>query len=161
MAEDIEDRDTVALLTPVANGKVLAAVCALNRVAADIIETPPTGSFAVIEDDSEGAVERAAGIMSAFIGAMPMLAMERRAGQLSVTQWQQGEMVKELAPGLALDQAPHAVTKLMSGATTVEELKADKPEVVYSSRMSRWSAFWKLRGYAKQAKREQRDRGSR
>ena len=156
MAAEFVERDTVALLTPVANGKVLAAVCALNKIKADIIETPPTGAFAVIEDVSEGAVERAAGAMSAFIGAMPMLAMERRAGPLSIAQWQRGEMIKQLPPGLALDQAPHAVTSLMAGSKTIEQVKDEKPAAVHSSRMSRWTAFWRLRKLAGQAKREQR-----
>jgi hypothetical protein len=56
---------------------------------------------------------------------------------------------------LALDRAPEAVVALMSGAMTIEQFLAHVPEKVYSGRMGRWRAFWRLRRLARQGRREQ------
>ena len=150
-------RDTVALLTPIANGKVLAAMCALNGAKCDVIEVPQ-GTFAVMLDDSEGSADRAALAATAIHRDIVLLAMERRAGQVTITRWAHGARGEDIPPGLALDQAPAGVQGLMLGATTIEELLAQDPSKVHSGRVGRLRAFWRLRRLAAQAKREQRAR---
>ena len=145
-------RDTVALFTPVPNGKVLAAISALNGCRCDVVEVS-NGTLAVMLDEREGAADRAARAVSVFIGDFPVLAMERRAGHLSVVRWQKGVRGESLPPGLALDRAPEAVVSLMTGAVTVDELIARDPSAVHSGRMGRWRAYWSLRKLSREAKR--------
>ncbi|MBN2176221.1 MAG: hypothetical protein JW722_01015 [Demequinaceae bacterium] len=148
-------RDTVALLTPIANGKVLAAICALNGCRCDVIEFRQ-GTLAVMVDDREGLADFAAARVGAFAKDAIILAMERRDGQLSVVPWTGGLRGEELPPGLALDRAPEAVVALMSGAMTIETLLEHAPGRVLSGRTGRWRAFWALRRLARQGRREQR-----
>lgn len=147
--------DTVALLTPIANGKVLAAICAFNGVRCDVLEVPQ-GTFAVLLDDSEGAGDRAARAVSALNREIVLLAMERREGQVTIARWAGGARGDDLPPGLALDQAPEGIQKLMLGHTTIEDLLAADPSKVHSGRVGRFRAFWRLRRLGAQAKREQR-----
>ena len=148
-------RDTVALLTQIADGKVLAATCALNGAKCDVIEVPQ-GTFAVLVDDSEGAGDRAAMAVTAFHRELALLLMERRAGRVTVTRWARGERGEDVPPGLALDQAPEGVQRLMLGRATIEDLLAADPGKVHSGRVGRLRAFWRLRRLASAAKREQR-----
>jgi hypothetical protein len=146
-------RDTVALLTPIPNGKVLASICAINGIKGQVIETS-AGAFAVLDDTSEGSTDTAGHAISAFVKDRPILALERRAGQVTIRRWLAGTQGDSLPPGLALDQAPGAITTLMMGTQTIEELALTHPDKVYSASMSRFSAFRSLRKLAKQAKKE-------
>lgn len=147
------DSDTVALLTPIPNGKVLAAICSLNRIGGKVIETG-AGAFAVLDDTSEGATDHAGQVISAFVKERPMLAMERRAGQITIHRWMAGHKGEQLSPGFALDDAPGAITTLMMGTETIDDLAATHPDKVHDANMSRVKAFRELRKLAKQAKRE-------
>jgi hypothetical protein len=149
------EKDTVALLTPIANGKALAAVCALNGVQGRVLETS-VGAFAVLDDTSDGATDKAGEVVSAFVKLEPILAMERRAGQITVTRWLAGDKGDQLAPGFALDQAPGAIVTLMTGSQTIDELAEAHPGKVFDARMGRFAAFRELRKLSKQARREQR-----
>ena len=155
MTDKHMESDTVALLTPVPNGKVVAAICSINKIRGMVIETS-AGAFAVIEDTSEGSTEAAAAAISTFVRDHPVLAMERREGQVTIHQWLGGTQGKKLAPGLALDQAPGAITTLMMGTQTIDELAETHPDKVFKANMSRFTAFRQLRKLAKQAKKEQR-----
>lgn len=150
-------RDTVALLTPVANGKVLAAVCALGGCRCDVIEFRQ-GTLAVMVDDREGLADVAAMRAGAFIKEATILAMERRDGQLSVVSWKGGVRGEEMPPGLTLDRAPEPVVALMTGAMTIEQLLEHAPDRVYSGRMGRWRAFWALRRLARKGRRQQAEK---
>ena len=154
MPENPEERDIVAILTPVPNGKVLAALCAVNGAHGQVIETS-AGAFAVLDDASEGAADKAGEAISAFVKTQPVLAMERRAGQLTVTKWEAGENKGTLPPGLALDQAPGAITTLLTGAQTIDELAETHADKVFSARTGRIKALRDLRKLAKQAKAQQ------
>jgi hypothetical protein len=145
--------DTVALFTPIPNGKVLAAVCAVNGIRGRVLETA-AGAFAVIDDTSEGSTDRAGEVISGFVKDRPILALERRAGQITVTRWEAGVAREKLAPGFALDDAPGAVVSLMTGAQTMDDLAAVHPDKVFSAQMGRMSAFRELRKLAKQARKE-------
>jgi hypothetical protein len=154
--EDVPDflaQDTVALFTPVANGKVLAAICALNGCRCDVIEVAK-GTLAIMEDTSEGVVDRAASGLAAFAKDATVLAMERREGQLSVVSWTAGVRGDDLPPGLALDRAPDIVVDLMTGAVTIDDVLARDRSKVHSGRMGRFHAFWRLRKLARQSRRE-------
>ncbi len=165
MAEDLDkpepttephlEKDVVAFLTPVPNGKVLAAYCALAGVDAEVIESAG-GTFALLKDGSPKAAEIAARTMSTLVKNLPLLAMERRAGQISIHQWNAGEQGASLPPGLALDKAPTAITRLMTGVVTIDEVREAHPDTVYSSAMGRLKAVRELRKAAKQVKNQQR-----
>lgn len=147
------DNDTVALFTPIQNGRVLAAVCALNGVHGQTIETA-AGAFAVLDDTSVGAVDHAGQVVSAFVKTQPILAMERRAGQITIHQWLGGVKGEKLPPGLALDEAPGVITTLMAGTQNIDELAATHPGKIFQARMSKFAAFRELRRAAKDAKRQ-------
>jgi len=150
---DPAETDTVALFTPIPNGKVLAAVCALNGIHGRVLETS-AGAFAVIDDTSEGSTDKAGEVISGFVKDRPILALERRAGQITVTRWERGVAKEKLAPGFALDDAPGAVVSLMTGSQTIDELAATHPDKVFDARMGRMKAFRELRKLSKQAQRE-------
>jgi hypothetical protein len=153
MGEKHLETDTVALLTPIPNGKVLAAICSLNNIGGKVIETG-AGAFAVLDDTSEGATDHAGQVISSFVKERPMLAMERRGGQITIHRWMGGERGEQLSPGFALDDAPGAITTLMMGTETIEQLAATHPDKVHDANMSRMKAFRELRKLAKQAKRD-------
>jgi len=95
---DPAERDTVALFTPIPNGKVLAAVCAVNGLRGRVLETA-AGAFAVLDDTSAGSTDKAGEVISGFVKDRPILALERRAGQITVTRWESGTAREKLAPG--------------------------------------------------------------
>lgn len=145
---------TVALLTPIPNGKVLAAICSLNNIGGKVIETG-AGAFAVLDDTSEGAVDHAGKVVSTFVKDRPMLAMERRDGHITIHRWTAGVKGESLSPGFALDEAPGAITTLMMGTETIESLAVTHPDKVHDANMGRVKALMELRKLAKQAKRDQ------
>ncbi len=151
-ASNPAESDTVALFTPIPNGKVLAAVCAINGLRGRVLETA-AGAFAVLDDTSAGATEKAGEVISGFVKDRPILALERRAGQISVTRWEAGVAREQLAPGFALDEAPGAVVTLMTGAQTMDDLAAVHPDKVFDARMGRIAGFRALRKLSKQAQR--------
>jgi len=151
---DPTESDTVALFTPIPNGKVLAAVCAVNGLKGKVLETS-AGAFAVLDDTSDGATEKAGEVISGFVKDRPILALERRSGQITVTRWEAGRAIEKLAPGFALDDAPGAVVSLMTGSQTIDELASTHPDKVFSARMGRMKAFRELRKLAKQAQSQQ------
>ncbi len=151
--------DTVALLTPIPNGKVLAALCALNKIRATVLETS-AGAFAVIEDTSESSTDNAGRAISAFVRDRPMLAMERRAGQITIHRWLAGQKGESVAPGLALDQAPGAIVSLMTGAQHIDDLAATHDDKVFDANMGRFKAFMQLRALARDAKKRARRDGT-
>lgn len=148
------DKATVALLTPLPNGKVLAAICSLNSISGKVIETG-AGAFAVLDDTSEGAVDHAGKAISSFVKDRPMLAMERRGGHITIHRWTAGVKGESLSPGFALDEAPGAITGLMMGTETMENLAVTHPDKVHDANMGRIKAVRELRKMAKQAKRAQ------
>jgi hypothetical protein len=147
------ESDTVALLTPIPNGEVLAAICSLNKIGGKVIETG-AGAFAVLDDTSEGATDHAGQAISAFVKDRPMLAMERRSGHITIHTWLAGVKGESLSPGFALDDAPGAILNLMMGTETIDDLAQSHPDKVYDANMSRMKAFGRLRKLAKQAKRD-------
>ncbi|WP_152650580.1 hypothetical protein [Demequina aurantiaca] len=153
-AEASEEKATVALLTPLPNGKVLAALCSLNSIDGKVIETG-AGAFAVLDDTSEGAVDNAGKAISTFLKEQPMLAMERRGGHITIHRWSAGEKGESLSPGFALDQAPSAITNLMMGTENIEDFAVTHPDKVHDANMGRFKAFKELRKMAKEANRRE------
>lgn len=145
---------TVALLTPIPNGKVLAAICSLNSIGGKVIETG-AGAFAVLNDTSEGAVDHAGKVISTFVKDRPMLAMERRGGHITIHRWTAGVKGESISPGFALDEAPGAIADLMMGTETIDGLAVTHPDKVHDANMGRVQAFRQLRKLAKEAKRAQ------
>jgi len=155
MAEDFLERDTVALMTPIQNGKVLAAFCGINGIRAKVVETS-AGSFAVLDDTSARATDRAGKAVSASLRGQPVLAMERRSGHMKVYRWTAGKKTQELSPGLALNKAPGVIVTLMSGSQTIEEIAAVHPGKVHVTPAGRWKSSRALRALARQAKKQLR-----
>lgn len=144
-----------ALFTSLPNGKVLAALCALYGVKARVLETS-AGALAVLDDPAPEALHSAATAVSGFAKTQPLLAMERRAGQITIWKYLGGEQGETLPPGLALNEAPGVVTTLMSGAQSIDDVAATHPGKVFDGRMGRFAAFRALRSLSKEAKRAQR-----
>ena len=142
-----------ALFTPIPNGRVLAALCGLNKVNARVLETSG-GTLAVLADASEEALDHAAAAISTFAQQSPLLAMERRAGQITIHTYTAGERGTSLPPGLALNDAPGVVTTLMSGAQTIDDLAASHPDKVHGAPRGRLRSFWALRTLARAAKKQ-------
>src|SRR5690606_25587852 len=113
-------------LTPIGPGRVLAALCGLNRVKAQVLETP-AGAMAVLDDASAEGLERAARAVSAFVRNQPVLAMERREGQITIRRWLSGVAGDTVPPGLAIDQAPSEVIALMTGTQTIDQIAQTHP----------------------------------
>lgn len=149
----LESDALAALLTPIPNGRVLAALCAINGARGQVIETS-AGAMAMLDDASPAALNRAAAAVSSFAKEHPLLALERRDGQVSVWRYQGGARGDSLPPGLALNEAPGVVTTLMAGSQTIDELSRTHEDKVFSARMSRFKAFRELRKLSRQAKRE-------
>ena len=147
--------DTIAaILTPIPSGRVLAALCALNGTRGQVIETS-AGAMAVLDDATPGAVDALAAAVSGFAKEHPLLALERRDGQVSVWRYQAGRKGESLPPGLALNEAPGVVTTLMAGSQTIDQLAQTHPDKVFSARISRFKAFRELRKLARKAKKAQ------
>lgn len=142
-----------ALFTPIPNGKVLAALCALNGVRARVLETS-AGAMAVLDDTTPDSLHGAAHAVSSFAKDRPLVAMERRDGQITVWRYLAGERGDTLPPGLALNDAPGVVTTLMTGAQTLDDLEETHADTVFDARMGRFTAFRTLRKLANQAKQE-------
>lgn len=153
VAEPREDA-IAAILTPIPSGRVLAALCALNGTRGQVIETS-AGAMAVLDDAAPGAVDILAADVSGFAKEHPLLALERRDGQVSVWRYQAGRKETSLPPGLALNEAPGVVTTLMAGSQTIDELAETHRDKVFSARMSRFKAFRELRKLARKAKKAQ------
>ncbi len=148
-----QEQATVAIFTSIPNGKVLAAVCGVNGIMGKVLETS-AGSFAVLDDTSEGATAKAGQAISMFVKTVPILAMERRDGQIIVTQWEAGASKGNLAPGFALDQAPGVIVSLMTGSQTIEQIAETHPDKVFDAHMGRLKAVRELRKLAKQARNQ-------
>lgn len=152
--DDAVTGDLAAVLTPIPNGRVLAALCAINGVRGQVIETS-AGAMAMLDDASERALDRAASAVSSFAKEHPLLALERRDGQVSVWRYMAGTRGDSLPPGLALNDAPGVVTTLLSGAQTIDDLAATHDDKVFSARMGRFKAFRELRSLSRQARAQQ------
>ena len=132
---------------------MLAALCGINKVKARVLETSG-GTLAVLADSSEQALDNAATAVSSFAKQSPLLAMERRAGQITIHTYTAGGRGKSLPPGLALSDAPGVVTTLMSGAQTIDDLAASHPDKVFDAPRGRLRSFWSLRTLARAAKKQ-------
>ncbi len=152
-SEDPSSTPLAALLTPIANGKVLAAICAINRAKGQVLETS-AGTMAMLDDTDPESLDRAAAGVSAMSRDFPLLALERRDGQITVVRYANGQRGETLPPGLALNDAPGVVTTLMSGAQTIDDLAATHEDKVFSARMGRFKAVMQLRKLGAQARKQ-------
>jgi len=115
----------------------------------------------VLHDATPDNLHGAARYVSRFAKERPLVAMERRDGQITVWRYLAGQRGDTLPPGLALNDAPGVVTTLMTGAQTIADLAETHEDKVFDAHMSKFAAFRQLRTLSTQAKREakeQRDR---
>ena len=111
LSELDDERPTVALvITPVALAAPLAAACALAGVDADVVPSE-VGAIAVLRDPLAGPVS-AAGV-SQMLRQVPVVLLERRASQMSASQWVGGQRTRDLPPGLVLSDAPEVLEELL------------------------------------------------
>lgn len=135
LSELDEERPTVALVvTPVAGAAPLAAACALAKVAADVVPSD-VGAIAVLRDPVAGRAGAAA--VSQLLRQVPVVLLERRASQMSATQWVAGEQERDLPPGLVLSDAPEVLEELLLDGRA----PATVDGVVSSAGMSRFAAM--------------------
>jgi len=144
---------TAALLTPIPNGKVLAALFGVNGLKGRVLENS-AGTLAVLDDSSDRALHAAAAIISNFAKDAPLVALVRRDGQITAWKYFAGERGDTQAPGLILNEAPGVVSTIMSGAQTIDQVAATHPDKVFDAHMSRIAALKLLRASAKLAKRQ-------
>ena len=144
---------TAALLTPIPNGKVLAALFGVNGIKGRVLENA-AGTLGVLDDASERDLHSAAAVISNFAKDRPLIALIRRDGQITAWRYFAGERGDTQAPGLILSGAPGVVSTIMSGAQTIDDIAATHPDKVFDARMGRLAAFKQLRASAKQAKRQ-------
>lgn len=144
---------TAALLTPIPNGKVLAALFGVNGLKGQVLENS-AGTLAVLDDTSDSALHSAAAIISNFAKDSPLVALVRRDGQITAWRYFAGERGDTQAPGLILNDAPGVVSSIMSGAQTIEQIAETHPDKVFDAHMGRFAAFRLLRASAKLAKRQ-------
>ena len=144
---------TAALLTPIPNGKVLAALFGVNGLNGRVLENS-AGTLAVLDDSSDRALHAAAAIISNFANDAPLVALVRRDGQITAWKYFAGERGDTQAPGLILNEAPGVVSAIMSGAQTIYQVAATHPDKVFDAHMSRIAALKLLRASAKLAKRQ-------
>ncbi|WP_062072704.1 hypothetical protein [Demequina sediminicola] len=150
---DHVEKAVSAIFTPIANGRMLAAVCSLNDVKGRCLETS-AGALVMLDDASIENSARAAEVLSGFVKTQPVLQMDRRGGQITIIRWLAGVNAGKVAPGLALDNAPGVLETLMTGVQTVDELAMTHPGKVFEARMSKMAAFKELRRAAKDAKKQ-------
>ena len=145
-----------ALMTPLPKAKPVAAMCALYGVKGTVLETS-AGALVLLEDSSPETLHTAASVISKVTKAMPLLAMERRDGQITIWKYADGTQGETMPPGLALNDAPGVLTSLLTGTQTMEQIAATHEDKVASANMGRFAAFWQLRKLARAAKRAARD----
>ncbi|GHS86689.1 hypothetical protein AGMMS50218_07040 [Actinomycetota bacterium] len=131
------DEPVVAVVvTQVAEAKPLAAACALAGVLADVVPSP-VGALAVLRDATQpGLPARATEAISRMLKQVPVILLDRRAGQITATRWSNGVAGDELPPGLVLSDAPPELEAvLIEGADPTQQ-----PGFVTSVGLSRWKA---------------------
>ncbi|WP_251150769.1 hypothetical protein [Cellulosimicrobium sp. Marseille-Q4280] len=141
--------DLVALVTQIAGAEPLAAACSLAQVEADVVATD-VGAVAVLRDRTGDAPALAAAALSTLVKGVPLILVERRGEQLTMTRWSDGAVGDALAPGLVLGGAPEALEDLLTGSSTVTDLDG----VVASSSISRWKAMRLLTAAGRRARKK-------
>lgn len=149
MADELPPAAVV--LTQVALPEALAAACALQRLAVDVVPTP-IGCLAACRDTDEDSPEAVARAVSTLLRGHPVLLLAQRDGQLTATRWTDGAPSGDLAPGLALDGAPSIVEALLLGQAEA----AEQPGATTSVGMSRWQATRALAAISRATRRAAR-----
>lgn len=135
LSELDDEQPIVALvITPVALAAPLAAACALAKVDADVVPSE-VGAIAVLRDPLAGPLG-AAGV-SQMLRQVPVVLLERRASQMSASQWVGGSRTRDLPPGLVLSDAPVVLEELLLEGRA----PATVDGVVTSVGMSRFTAM--------------------
>jgi hypothetical protein len=141
--------ELVALVTQIAGAEPLAAACSLAQVEADVVATD-VGAVALLRDRSGDAPAQAAAALTTLVKGVPVVLVERRGEQLSMTRWNDGVAEDALAPGLVLGGAPEELEDLLTGARTL----ADLDGVVASTSISRWKAMRLLTAAGRRARKK-------
>lgn len=160
MSEDGSEelRAAAVVLTQVVVPEALAAACALQKVAVDVVPTE-VGCVAVCRSTEPGDPESAAQVISSGLAKTdtPVVLLVHRGGQMSATLWHAGSETKTLSPALAMGGVPAVVEGLLLGGLTVAELDG----VVTSAGVGRLGAMRMLVGVAKTNRRMAKARAAR
>jgi hypothetical protein len=135
------------LVTQVGAAEPVAAACALAGLEVDAVLSG-VGVLVVCRDTSEGAPERVAATLTRSLGGVPAVLIVRRNGQMRAHQWVDGEQGEEMIASIAVDGAPEALSNLLLGIETVDDL----PGVVTSVGLGRIKAMRMLASSAKAAR---------
>jgi hypothetical protein len=93
------------------------------------------GAIAVLRDPATGRA--GAGAVSRLLRQVPVVLLERRASQMSASQWVAGDQTRDLPPGLVLSDAPELLEDLLLDGRD----PAGVDGVVTSVGMSRFTAM--------------------
>src|SRR5699024_5724382 len=165
-AESGESRRVLAVvLTPIASAQVLAALCSMAKVEADIIPTKRGALAAKVittsgeldpEELLSGAPAEAKELATTLSGTtkLGVVLLTARLGEdqdgitgtISARSFDKGTEGEEVAPGLILAQSDDVVEQILVGSLD----PAEAPGRVVPGEMSRWQA---ARLMAKQLKR--------
>ncbi|MBD8079171.1 hypothetical protein IF651_08920 [Cellulosimicrobium arenosum] len=138
-----------ALVTQIAGAEPLAAACSLGQVEADVVATD-VGAVAVLRDAAGDAPAHAAAALTTLVKGVPLILVERRGEQLTMTRWTDGAAGDTLAPGLVLGGAPESLEDLLTGTTTIGALDG----IVPSGSISRFKAMRMLTSAARKARKK-------
>jgi len=149
---------TALVLTQVVVPEALAAACALQKVAVDVVPTS-IGCVAVCRSVEPGDPETAAQVISSGLANTdtPVVLIVHRSGQMSASLWHAGSQTKELSPALALDGVPAVVEALLLSGRSAADLEG----VVTSAGVGRFGAMRMLAGVARTNRRAAKARAAR
>jgi len=146
--------DVAVILSPIPRTRFMVALCALTKVRATVLETS-AGPMAVLDDATPEGARRSAKALSAFVQQAEFVLVESRAGNIHVDVWKGADAVRELPPGLALNDAPGVVTSILTGVQTIDQVAETHPDKVHTTDMGRVSAYRELLRETKALKKGQ------
>ena len=112
--------ELAALMTPLKDASMLAALCSLCELAADAFPTA-SGAIAALHGTELGgkvspeAGESAAHKLTRALPGLPIVLLTRADGQLTASRYVNGQEAQQLAPGLLLSSAEDAVVDIFTG----------------------------------------------
>ena len=118
--------ELAAVLTPLKDANMLAALCTISDCEVDAFPTDG-GVIAAIAGKqlggkvSPGAGESAAEKLSLLLPGLPIVLVTRADGQLTATRYVSGQAQEQIPPGLLLSSAEDAVVDIFTGQLAPQE----------------------------------------
>ena len=145
-----EQPEIAIVVTPVADARALAGICALGEIVAESVPSE-SGALAVLSDVAGEAPRRAAGVIAHWIKPFGVLLVTKAAGQLTAHRFDEGHPPEEVPGGLVVAGASAVLEDLLVGAVKANEI----PGTVSSVGISRAKAMLWMSGGARKGRRKQ------